>query len=76
MSAARVSPQETRYAKGVFLLFVYPQVHRLYASEQEPGVERAQPGTLRILEKINLKKQTNVWSNGRNQKHGEKDMKY
>lgn len=54
MGGARVGLEEARHTDGVLLLLLHPDVHRLDASKQKPGVEGAQAGTLRILEEVDL----------------------
>lgn len=52
---ARVRLEEARDADCVFLLLLYSEVHRLDSSQQQPRVERAQPGAFRVLVEVDLK---------------------
>lgn len=60
----RVCLQETSHADGVFLLLVDSQVHRFHASQEQPRVERAETGALRVLEEVDLNRLQIIETNG------------
>lgn len=54
VGGAGVRLEEARDADGVLLLLLHADVHRLHPPEEQPRVERAQPGALRVLEEVDL----------------------
>lgn len=51
---ARVRLEEAGDSDGVLLLLLHSEVHRLHSSQQQPRVERAQPGAFSVLVEVDL----------------------